>query len=165
MKIENELKLDFSDVLIRPKRSTLSSRSEVNLERTFTFKHPTPKQTWTGIPIICSNMDTIATIDMYKELSKHKIITCFHKKIDIEDITENCDPNYFMLSTGIKDYDYDLLLNNIYKLNLKNINVKFICIDVANGYMFSLIDFCKRIRQRYPDKIIVAGNVVTRENC
>ena len=77
MKIENEIKLDFGDVLIRPKRSTMSSRSEVNLERTITF--PNSKQTWTGVPIIASNMDTVGTYNVYKVLSKHKIITAFHK--------------------------------------------------------------------------------------
>ena len=75
MKIEDDIKLDFSDVLIRPKRSKLSSRSEVSLERTFKF--PNSNQTWTGIPIIAANMDTVGTYDVYKVLSKHKILTAF----------------------------------------------------------------------------------------
>ena len=149
MKIENDLKLDFSDVLIRPKRSTLSSRSDVNLIKDINaFKYST--QNWSGIPIICSNMDTIATIDMYKSLSQYKIITCFHKKIDVQEIIdEKCDPNYFMLSTGIKDTDFELLKLNVSTLNDANITIKFICIDVANGYMFSLIDFCKRFVKNF----------------
>ena len=72
MKIETDIKLDFSDVLIRPKRSVLSSRSQVNLERTMTF--PISKQTWTGIPIIAANMDTIGTYKVYQVLSKYKKI-------------------------------------------------------------------------------------------
>ena len=166
MKIENDIKLDFSDVLFRPKRSTLSSRSEVSLERTFTFKYS--KQTWSGIPIISSNMDTISSVPMFKALSKYKCLTCFHKYIDINEVISacenyNCDPNYFILSTGILDKDYDHLNTNINMLKAKNIDVKFICIDVANGYMFKLIDFCKKVRKDYPNITLIAGNVVTRE--
>ena len=76
MKIEHEIKLDFKDVLFRPKRSTLSSRSEVNLERTFTFKHS--GKTWTGVPLISSNMDTVSSFEMFNELQKNKCITCFY---------------------------------------------------------------------------------------
>ena len=83
MKIEEDVKLDYSDVLIRPKRTTLCSRSEVDLERTITF--PTSKQTWTGIPIIAANMDTIGTYEMYQVFSQYKIITAFHKFYTLED--------------------------------------------------------------------------------
>jgi|TARA_B110001469_G_C9641129_1_gene322514 GMP reductase len=166
MKIENDIKLDFSDVLFRPKRSTLSSRSEVSLERTFTFKYS--NQTWSGIPIISSNMDTISSVPMFKALSKYKCLTCFHKYIDINEVisaceNDNCDPNYFILSTGILDKDYAHLNSNINMLKANNIEVKFICIDVANGYMFKLIDFCKKVRKDYPNVTLIAGNVVTRE--
>ena len=165
MKIDNEIKLDFNDVLFRPKRSTLSSRSEVSLERTFNFKYS--KQSWTGIPIISSNMDTISSIDMFKALSKHKCLTCFHKYINITDVVETCnegyDPNYFILSTGILDKDYDKLKENYDILKAYNIPLKFICIDVANGYMFKLLDFCKKVRREFPNVTLIAGNVVTRE--
>ena len=77
MKILPDIKLDFADVLIRPKRSELGSRSEVGLERQFTFRYS--KKSWNGIPIIVSNMDTSGTIEMYRVLSKYKIITCLHK--------------------------------------------------------------------------------------
>jgi GMP reductase len=165
MKIDNDIKLDFSDVLFRPKRSTLSSRSEVSLLRTFNFKYS--KQTWTGIPIISSNMDTISSIDMFKALSRHKCLTCFHKYIDIIEVVnavkDGFDSNYFILSTGISDKDFDVLNNNVSVLKSQNINLKFICIDVANGYMFKLLDFCKKVRKQYPDITLIAGNVVTRE--
>ena len=82
MKIEEDVKLDYNDVLIRPKRTVLSSRSEVNLERTIRF--PISDQTWTGVPIIAANMDTIGTYEVYKVLSKYKIITAFHKFYDLE---------------------------------------------------------------------------------
>ena len=165
MKIENDIKLDFSDVLFRPKRSTLSSRSEVSLERTFTFKYS--KQSWTGIPIISSNMDTISSVEMFKALSKHKCLTCFHKYININDVVQVCnegyDSNYFILSTGILDGDYNTLIDNYHILKAHYIDLKFICIDVANGYMFKLIDFCKKVRSEFPNVTLIAGNVVTRE--
>tara|TARA_E500000178_G_C17027681_1_gene758877 strand:- start:1036 stop:2085 length:1050 start_codon:yes stop_codon:yes gene_type:complete len=166
MKIETEIKLDFKDVLFRPKRSELSSRSEVSLLREFTFKHS--KQTWTGVPLISSNMDSVSSFSMFNELSKNNCITCFHKYIDIDEIIENWDSSsmnsdYFMLSTGISDRDFTNLNAKIEKLETNNIEVKFICIDVANGYMFKLVDFCKKVRQTYPNKTIVAGNVVSRE--
>ena len=162
MKIDNEIKLDFNDVLIRPKRSELSSRNEVNMERDVKFKYSS--YIWNGIPIICSNMDTIGTVNMYKSLYTNHIITCFHKRINVDEIiSNNCNPDYFMLSSGITDNDYKNLKDNIKKLDKNNIQVKFICIDVANGYMAKLINFCKRVRATFPNKIIIAGNVVTRE--
>jgi GMP reductase len=162
MKLDNEIKLDFGDVLIRPKRSELSSRNDVNLDRTLSFKYS--DYLWSGTPIICSNMDTVSTIDMYTKINEHNMIMCFHKSINIQNIiTHNCNPDYFMLSTGISDTDLSILQTNIQKLNENRINLKFICIDVANGYMFKLVQFCQKVRELYPDKIIVAGNVVTRE--
>ncbi len=160
MKIEEDIKLDFSDVLIRPKRSILYSRSEVDLTRTINF--PNSKQTWNGVPIIAANMDTIGTYSVYKILSNYKIITAFHKFYKLEDYLSfselGLDPNYFMISTGISGKDLENLKNI-----LNHIDVKFICVDVANGYMKQLVEFCANLRELYPNKIIVAGNVVTRE--
>lgn len=165
MKIEHDIKYDFNDVLFRPKRSTLSSRSEVSMERTFNFKHS--GRTWTGVPIISSNMDTVSSIDMFKALSSHKCITCFHKYIDINEIVKVCkegySSEYFMLSTGITDNDFENLVSRSKVLQENDIDVAFICIDVANGYMFKLIDFCKKIREHFPNTTLVAGNVVSRE--
>lgn len=158
MKIEQDIKLDYSDVLIRPKRTILSSRSQVDLERSIYFKQS--KQNWKGIPIIAANMDTIGTYEVYKVLSKFKIITAFHKFYTANDfaLMENLDKDYFMISTGITDKDMDRLISIVNK-----IEVKFICIDVANGYMEKLVEFCAKIRELYPNKVLVAGNVVTRE--
>ena len=166
MKIEQEIKLDFKDVLFRPKRSTLSSRSEVNLERTFTFKNS--GATWTGVPLISSNMDTVSSFEMFTELQKNKCITCFHKYIDIDDFIKRWVPgemnaDYFSLSTGITDNDFKHLRENYYKLVIAGIFVKFICIDVANGYMFKLVEFCKKVREEFKEAILIAGNVVSRE--
>ena len=161
-KIESGEKLDFNNVLIRPKRSTINSRSEVSLERTFKFKHS--YLTWTGIPIIAANMDTTGTFEVYNCLKKHKIVTAFHKFYTVEDYQKydtymsHLDPDYFMISTGISDNDFEKL-----KQILGKINCNWICIDIANGYISNLVEYCKKVRKEFPDKIIIAGNVVTRE--
>ena len=157
MKIESDPKLDFNNVLIRPKRTILKSRSDVEIEREFTFPHST--STWKGVPVIASNMDTIGTIQVYQELSKHKIITALHKFYELDDLKNvGLNKDYYMISTGISETDYRRLRNI-----LDNLDVKWVCIDVANGYMQQLVDFCKKVRENYPDKILVAGNVVSRE--
>jgi GMP reductase len=164
-KIEEGLKLDFNNVLIRPKRSTINSRSNVNLMRTIKFKNCKSLKSWEGIPIIAANMDTVGTFEVYKTLSKFKIITALHKFYTAQDFIsfqlENniiLNPDLFMVSTGIQEIDF-IRLKDI--LSVTDCN--WICIDIANGYIESLVKFCKRVRQEYPDKIIVAGNVVTRE--
>jgi GMP reductase len=161
MKIESDTKLDFHNVLIRPKRTVLSSRSEVDLERDFSFPHSS--YSWKGIPIISANMDTTGTFEVYNTLRKHKVITALHKFYTIDSYVSamesyGLDPDYFMVSTGITDRDYENL-NEI----MSRIDAKWICIDVANGYMEKFVDYCKKVRSTYPDKIIVAGNVVSRE--
>ena len=160
-KIESGEKLDFNHVLIRPKRSTINSRSQVNLERYFHFKYSSKK--WRGIPIIAANMDTTGTFGVYEVLKNHSMITAMNKFYTLEDYLQykqnnELDPRYFMVSTGIHNNDLEQL-NSI----LSHIDCDWICIDIANGYIESLITFCKTVRQLYPDKIIIAGNVVTRE--
>ena len=157
MKIEQDIKLDFSDVLIRPKRSTLESRSEVNLEREFKFPHST--QIWKGIPIIASNMDTVGTIPMYKSLKQNNMLTCFHKFMNINEYPEN-DRNNYAVSIGIRNEDY-LKLSEIYKYTPEKCNI--VCIDIANGYIQKLVEFCQKVRKLIPHCILIAGNVVTRE--
>lgn len=166
MKIEQELKLDFSDVLIRPKRSTLSSRAEVQLERTFVFKNRNGqiKKEWTGIPIMAANMDTTGTFEMYYELSKFKMITCFHKHYAIEDYPDNLNPDYYAISTGITEKDYEKLQLLIEKLSATPGGAPaFVCIDVANGYMLAFANFVKKVSENYPNLVIICGNVVSRE--
>jgi len=156
MKILEDVKLDFSDVLLTPKRSQYSSRSEVSLERKIRFKY-SPLE-WTGIPIMVSNMDTTGTIEMAQALSKHKIITCLHKYYTWNDIPLDLNKDYYAVSSGITEKDLDNLDDIV-----RHVNPKFICMDVANGYMHKFIDTCASIRQKYPDKIIIAGNVCTSE--
>lgn len=156
MKIDTELKLDFADVLIKPKRSNLSSRNQVNLERTITFLHS--KRVWTGIPLMVANMDTTGTFEMYHELSKFKIITCFHKHYTIEQYPTNLDPNYYAISTGISDSDRSNLDEIINK-----IKPYFVVVDVANGYSSKFIEFCTKLRLDYPELTIIAGNIATSD--
>lgn len=156
MKILDDVKLDYSDVLLLPKMSEYSSRSEVNLERTLKFKYST--ETWSGVPIIVSNMDTTGTVEMALELQKHKVITCLHKYYKYSDIPPELDKNYYAITSGIQENN----LNNLYEI-MDTLDPKFICLDVANGYMKKFINVCRMIREKYPSKIIIAGNVCTSE--
>jgi GMP reductase len=160
MRIEFDDKLDFSDVLIRPKRSTLQSRKEVDLSRTYTFKHS--MQTWTGIPIMASNMDGVGTLEMAKALKSHKLFTCLVKSYTTKDIGsafDTLDPNHFAVSTGTSKKDLEQL-----KETLKNHpSIQFICIDVANGYSEYFGDFVEKVRSLFPHHVIIAGNVVTAD--
>jgi len=161
-----EIYLDFDDVMIVPKYSELSSRSQVNLERDFIFtnKHIITPIKWRGIPIISANMDTTGTFDVYNVLSKYKMLTAMNKFYTVNDYNEaktrgiNLDPDFFMVSTGISNENYDNLVEI-----MDAIPCNWICIDVANGYMACFVDFCKKVREKFPNKIIVAGNVVTPE--
>ena len=157
MKILDDIKLDFSDVLILPKRNQYSSRSEVTLERTLKFKYS--PYSWTGVPIMVSNMDTTGTIEMAFKMQTHKVLTCLHKYYTSDDLlVAQLNKEYYAVSTGINRHDLD----NLDKI-METIDPKFICIDVANGYMLKMIETCKQIREKYPDKIIIAGNVCTSE--
>ncbi len=157
MKIESGTYFDFRDVLIRPKRSNLSSRSEVDLTKTITFLHS--RRTWTGVPILASNMDTTGTFEMYDALSRHQMITVFHKHYGLDDYLtrlDSLDRNYYSLSTGIGEADW-----NRTKLLLDRLQPYFLTIDIANGYCERFVDFCKMVRQEYPNLTIFAGNVAT----
>ena len=156
MKIDSDIKLDFSDVLLIPKSSELNSRSEVDVEREFVFKYSQFR--WKGVPIIVSNMDTTGTVSMARELQKHKIITCLHKYHRAEDIPDDLDRNFYAVSTGIQDLD----LENLDEI-VQKINPHFICVDVANGYAKRFLEVVKKLREKYPTKTLIGGNVVTRD--
>ena len=161
MRIEDEVKLDFKDVLIRPKRSTLSSRKEVDLHRTYKFKYS--KKEYTGIPIMASNMDGVGTFEMAKELEKHHLFTClvktYNKNVDDWlNFQRGADKDFYAVSTGISDSDFDRL-----KIIVTGTDSKFICIDVANGYSEYFGDFVAKVRAQFPSHTIIAGNVVTAD--
>ena len=161
MRIEEELKLDYSDVLFRPKRSTLKSRKDVNLLRTYRFKYS--KNEWSGIPIMAANMDGVGELSIAEKLNDYQMITCLTKQHDVKKIKENKNikkiyPN-IALSVGIKKEDFQ----NLDKVLKEFSFFKFICIDVANGYSEHFTNFIKSVRDKYPTKTIIAGNVVTAD--
>lgn len=163
MRIIDDIKLDYDDVLLVPKRSILTSRKDVFLERTFRFYH-SPK-TWTGVPIMTANMASCGTFEMARTLSKQKIITTFHKYYSIEDYKEFFkefdNPDYIAYTLGIRDEDIDKLREMIKADLIKYFS--FICIDVPNGYLEKFLESVKLIRSLCKDHIIIAGNVVTNE--
>tara|TARA_B100000029_G_scaffold118241_1_gene111369 strand:- start:807 stop:1844 length:1038 start_codon:yes stop_codon:yes gene_type:complete len=161
MRIEEEIKLDYSDVLFRPKRSTLKSRKEVNLSRTYKFKHSNKE--WTGIPIIASNMDGVGELSIAETLSEFKIITTLTKQHDLKSISEFKPMkdiyNYVALSCGTSKESYERLN----KILSEHSYIQFICIDVANGYSENFSYFLSSVREKHPSKILIAGNVVTAD--
>ncbi len=160
MRIEDEVKLDFKDVLIRPKRSTLSSRKEVDLNRTYKFKHSGFE--WTGVPVMASNMDGVGTIMMAAALYQHRMFTCLtkdHTEDQFEGLVIKDGGNYFAVSTGTNEKDFQRLsrIINAYP------EIHFICIDVANGYSEKFGDYVADVRDAFPHCTIIAGNVVTAD--
>jgi len=173
MKIEDDIKLDFADVLIRPKRSNLDSRNKVQMLREFKFSLPNDKQfAWTGVPIMASNMDTIGTFVMADAMHRHDAMCAIHKYYTEDDwdthfsgwLRNNsgqCNVVYTMgMGDPTKNFEEiakaERILNNHRQIN-------FICIDVANGYTEKFVKYVETIRGLFPTKVIIAGNVVTRE--
>lgn len=163
MRIDSEIKLDYNDVLIRPKRSTLFSRKDVQLERTFKFYHS--KKIWTGVPIMTANMASCGTFEMARHLSQYKIITTFHKYYTPQDYAEFFEtfhnPDYICYTLGIRQHDFEQL--KIMKSSGLLERFSFICVDVPNGYLQRFSNFVKIVRKICPNHIIIAGNVVTNE--
>ena len=161
MRIERDLKLTFDDVLIRPKRSTLISRFDVNLVRKFTFRHT--EETWDGVPIVAANMDTTGLFSIAEILQGHKMLTCtqkFYSTKEFSDAWENgVNSEFVAVTCGSTDESFELLKRKM----ATNKGLKMICIDVANGYREVFLNFVKKVRGAFPEKIIIAGNVATRE--
>ncbi|EKS7812534.1 GMP reductase [Edwardsiella piscicida] len=163
MRIEEDLKLGFKDVLIRPKRSTLKSRSDVELAREYHFKHSGWQ--WSGVPLIAANMDTVGTFSMARVLVGFDVLTAVHKHYSVEQWQAFVSSvgeetlRHVMVSTGTSEADF-IKLRQILALSP---SLKFICIDVANGYSEHFVDFLRKARDACPDKVICAGNVVTGE--
>ena len=174
MRIEDEVKLDYSDVLIRPKRSTLGSRKEVRMERKFQFANydrdiaqPEPDEYhYEGIPIMASNMDGVGTFEMADRLAEFKVFTCLVKTYSVQQLVDYFDSDmpmrreYVAMSIGIKDEDQHKF-RTVYEQ--VGDQLKYVCIDVANGYSQRFIEYVKEFRQQYPGIVIIAGNVVTAD--
>ena len=165
MRIEQDIKLDYKDVLFKPKRSKLESRRDVDLTRTFKFHYGNE---WTGVPIMSSNMDGVGTFAMAKVLQNHKMITVMRKHYSVDDWTKNAKGvkmKYLSVCTGTgviwdpdaPDYATMKAVLAMYP------DIKFITVDVANAYHENYADFISRVRDEYPDKTIIAGNVISAE--
>ena len=161
MRVEHDVKLTFDDVLIRPKRSTLVSRSDVTLEREFSFRHS--DTTWKGVPIVAANMDTTGLFDVARVLQGHRMLTCLQKFYSTSACSEawmsGVDPGLIAVTCGSTEESFELLQRKM----ATDDRMQIICIDVANGYREVFLDFVKRVRSEFPDKILIAGNVATRE--
>jgi GMP reductase len=162
MRIEADLKLDFSDVLIRPKRSTLTSRSDVDVAREFVFLHSGAN--YHGVPVIAANMDTIGTFEMATVLGKRLLSAALHKhyaEAELVSFFSTLEPDDTVFySMGITKADYDKFRR---VKAAAGAAIRHVCVDVANGYTKSFVDFIRKLRQAFPDITIMAGNVVTGE--
>ena len=166
MRIEQDIKLDYKDVLFKPKRSKLESRRDVDLTRTFKF-HNSGNE-WTGVPVMASNMDGVGTFAMAKVLQDHKMITVMRKHYTVDDWTKNakgvkmkylsgCTGTGIIWDPDAPDYATMKAVLAMYP------DIKFITVDVANAYHENYADFIARLRDEYPDKTIIAGNVISAE--
>ena len=168
MRIEDDSKLDYRDVLIRPKRSTLGSRKDVELEREFTFRNyrSDSEEHYRGIPVMASNMDGVGTFAMADALADLGLFTCLVKNYEAGELIDffNADRPArranVACSTGITESDFDKL-EAVYRET--GGNLKYLCVDVANGYSERFSDSIKQLRESYPKLVIIAGNVVTGE--
>ena len=164
MRIEEDIKLDYKDVLIRPKRSTLKSRSQVKLERKFSFRNS--KTDYEGVPIMASNMDGVGTFAMADKLAEGGIFTCLVKTYTVEQLVEyfNSDmperTNNVAMSIGTSDEDFHKLVDVQAEVCDQ---LKYVCMDIANGYSDHFAAHVRKVRDQFPDLVIIAGNVVTRE--
>lgn len=160
MRIVDDIKLDFKDVLFVPKRSTLKSRNDVDLNRNYVFKHS--GATFSGVPIMAANMDGVGTVAMAEALRSFPLFTCLVKSYNIDDwntFYRDLDVNYSAISTGISDNDWERLQQLLFVFT----DIKYICVDVANGYSEYFGDFVAKVRNKYPNHTIIAGNVVTAD--
>jgi len=161
MNIEQDLKLDYSGVLLRPKRSTLSSRKQVRLERTHTFRNS--QQHFERIPIMAANMDGVGTFDMADTLGRLGLFTCLVKTYSIKQLVgffvdEPERAEYTAYSMGITDDDFEK-----FRAVHAGAPIKYVCVDVANGYSERFLNTVAQLRQEYPEITIIAGNVVTAD--
>ena len=162
MRIYDDIQLDYCDVLLRPKRSALVSRSEVDIEREYVFKWcPTALK---GTGVIAANMATTGTFEIAQEMQKLHLFTALHKHYTAQEIIDflknNKDNQFLFVSSGVSDADFEKLTQVMQSGFINNI-----CVDVANGYSPYLIGYIKKVRQAWPNALIMAGNVVTGDMC
>lgn len=157
-------RLDFRDVLIVPRSSFVESRRLVNLRTKTKFRNS--GQEWQGVPIISSNMDTVTDLKTHSILSKRGYLTCFPKHFNYIWATNKLpialkDTDSYALSCGINDRDIDSVKTIMKKLADQETPLRFLCVDIANGYLIKLLNVCSNFREQHPNLTIIAGNVVT----
>ncbi len=162
MHIDHEIKLDFKDVLIRPKRSALPSRAEVDITRKFSFKHSA--SSYSGVPVIAANMDTVGTFEMARAFAPFGLSVALHKHYSVDELVAffkslKNKANAFY-SMGITKHDRDKFARVMRRAGPA---IRYVCIDVANGYTESFVEFVAKFRDDYPRITVMAGNVVTGE--
>ena len=167
MRIDNDIKLDFKDVLISPKRSIVASRRQVDLNRSFFFKNSA--KTWEGVPIIAANMSHTGTFSMANEFYSFNMLTALHKFFSEEILAESIKKieeekredffRHIIMTTGMKSEGYQVLTNHLKKYP----EILWVCIDIANGYSETFVKFVAKVREDFPNKILLAGNVCTPE--
>jgi GMP reductase len=157
MRIDNDPKLDFDDVLIRPKRSEAPSRASVVLKRQYRFLNS--EAVWSGVPIVASNMNTVGTLAMAEALGPD-MLTCLHKYYSEDQLIrffrEDAHDGIAFFTLGLKDDEFDKL-----RAVKAKADVRFVCVDAANGYTKYFVEHVKRIRDAFPSLTIMAGNVAT----
>lgn len=163
-RVDNEIKLDFKDVLIRPKRSTIKSRADVDISRQFVYRHSKRQFPADSIPILAANMDTVGTFEMALVLARYKLLTCIHKHYSVEEWIEFSKKHpevipYIVCTSGMSEADEEKLGKIVEAIP----EINAICLDVANGYSEHFIKYVKETRLKYPEHIIMAGNIVTGE--
>jgi GMP reductase len=166
MRIETEVKLDFKDVMIRPKRSTLSTRSNVDISREYRFRNA--KLDYHGVPIIAANMDTTGTFEMARALDPFEVSTALHKHYGVDELVaffkalERKSAAFYSL--GIAPADEDKFGRVMDAAGTGSDSaIRYVCIDVANGYTEGFVRFVAKVRERHPHLVIMAGNVCTGE--
>lgn len=164
--INHTPKLDFRDVLIVPRASGVDSRRLVNLKTRYRFRNS--GAVWEGLPLVSSNMDSVTGLSSHAVLQKRGWVSCFPKHLNRVWAAAGAplppvlaDGSSYMLSTGISSEDLEVFHTLVSKVRDKGGDPRFICVDVANGYLSRFVDVCASLRRRYKDITIVAGNVVT----
>ena len=182
MRLDPDVKLDYKDVLIRPKRSTLSSRKEVSLERSFTFRNykaivtndlpygypagPYVDPDYCGVPVMAANMDGVGTFKMADKLAEGGIFTCLVKTYPVESLIDYFAEGilerteHVAMSIGTSQVDFDKL-TRVYAGAARSL--KYVCMDIANGYSEHFVQHVRKVREAFPHLVIIAGNVVTGE--
>lgn len=166
MRIYDDIQLDYCDVLLRPKRSALASRSEVEVEREYTFKWCPRTLKATGI--VAANMATTGTFELAREMQKQHLMSALHKHYPADELVDFLKANaqefgsndLLFVSSGVSDADFEKLCTVLDSELIQNV-----CVDVANGYSPYLINYVRKVRAAYPKVLLMAGNVVTGDMC